>query len=382
MEIINDRDGNRHLPKPIPKRIKEAREARGFTLDSFANALGKSRQAVAQFENGQSSPSGETLSQIIVLTEQPLDFFVRTPPKRDSVGTFFWRSLKRTEQHHRNRISWRLRWAADIAEMISEFIKIPKVDLPNYDFNPELSDDDDIEKAAEFLRNFWGLGIGPVVDLGGILEEKGFVLVREEVGCSDMDGVSSWINGRPIILLSGEVKSGPRDLYTLSHELAHLFLHAGVEVTDKNIDAIEKQANRFASAFLMPREAFSKEVFGTSIEFFKTLKKRWGVAIAAMAYRCKDLSIISDNQFSYIFRQMNILRIRKIEPLDDYFPVAKPRLLAQAIQMLVENGVCKRPEIESRLGLNLRDVESLSGNERGYLDKKVVSIQFRTPTNK
>jgi transcriptional regulator with XRE-family HTH domain len=93
MDNINDRDVNRHLPKPIPKRIKEAREARGFTLDTFANALGKSRQAIAQFENGQSSPSGETLSQIIVLTEQPLDFFVSAPPRRDSVGTIFWRSL-------------------------------------------------------------------------------------------------------------------------------------------------------------------------------------------------------------------------------------------------------------------------------------------------
>lgn len=378
MDKTRIRDANRHLSKPIPKRIKEAREARGFTLDAFAHALGKSRQAVAQFENGQSAPSGETLSQIITLTEQPLDFFVNTPPRRDNAGTIFWRSLKRMEQPHRSRISWRLRWAADIATMVDEFIEVPQVDIPHLEIDIESADDDDIEEAAEFLREYWGLGIGPISNLGSFLEEKGVILVRENVDCPDMDGVSSWINSRPIILLSGEVKSGPRDLYNLAHELAHLFLHAEVEVSDKNLAAIEKQANRFASAFLMPREAFSKEVFGTSIEFFKTLKKRWGVAIAAMAYRCKDLNIISDNQFSYIFRQMNILKIRKVEPLDEIFPVAKPRLLGHAIQMLVEHGVCKRPEIESRLGLNLRDVESLCGSERGYLDQKVVSVQFRS----
>ena len=38
--------------------------------------------------------------------------------------------------------------------------------------------------------------------------------------------------------------------------------------------------------------------------------------------------------------------------------------------MLVEHGVCKRPEIESRLGLNLRDVERLCGVGEGYLDTK------------
>jgi Zn-dependent peptidase ImmA (M78 family)/transcriptional regulator with XRE-family HTH domain len=377
MVFNRSENANRQLPKPIPKRIKEAREARGFTLDAFAQALEKSRQAVAQFENGQSSPSGETFSQIISLTEQPLDFFVNSPTRPDSGGTVFWRSLKRMEQHHRNRISWRLRWASDIVEMISEFIDVPKLDIPHREFDVETADGDDVEEAAEFLRDYWGLGVGPVGDLGGILESKGIILVRENVNCADMDAVSSWINGRPIILLSGEVKSGPRDLYNLAHELGHLYLHAAAEVNDKNIAVVEKQANRFASAFLMPREAFSKEVFGTSVEFFKTLKRRWGVAIAAMAYRCKDLNILSDNQFSYIFRQMNIGKIRKVEPLDELFSVAKPRLLGEAIQMLVEHGVCNRHQIESRLGLNLRDVESLCGSVHGYLDKKVVSVQFR-----
>lgn len=377
MNESGNRGVTRHLPKPIPERIKEAREASGFTLDGFADALGKSRQALAQFETGQTSPSGDTMSSIIALTGQPLSFFVTVPARPGNAGTIFWRSLKRMEQRHRKRIARRLQWAGDITALADEFIELPAVDIPHLDFDPETADEHEIEEAAEFLREYWGLGIGPIVNLANLLESKGIIIVRESVDCPDMDGVSCWINGRPFILLSAEVTSGPRDLFNLAHELAHIFLHALVEVTDKNLAMIEKQANRFASAFLMPSEAFAKEVFGISLDFFKTLKKRWGVAIAAMAYRCKDLNIITDNQLSYIFRQLNAQRIRKVEPLDDAFFVARPKVLGDAIRMLVEHGVCKRPDIEKKLGLNLRDVESLCGVDPGYLDTKVISVQFR-----
>jgi len=381
MVETDNRGATRHLPKPIPERIKEAREASGYTLEDFANQLGKSRQAIAQFETGQSSPSGETLSSIIALTGQPLAFFVSIPARPGNAGTIFWRSLKRMELCHRKRIGKRLQWTADITALAEEYIELPNVDFPQHEFDPETADEQDIEDAAERLREYWGLGAGPITNLGNLLESKGVVLVREKVKCQDMDAVSCWINGRPYVLLSGEVEGGPRDLYNLAHELGHIFLHASVEINDKNLTAIEKQADRFASAFLMPMQAFAQEVFGTSIEFFKSLKKRWGVSIAAMAYRCKDLKIITENQYSYIFRQMNILRIRKVEPLDDAFAVSTPRMLSEAIRMLVDHGVCTRAQIEGRLGLNLRDVERLTGVEEGYLDTKVVSLRFRPTVN-
>jgi Zn-dependent peptidase ImmA (M78 family)/DNA-binding XRE family transcriptional regulator len=377
MGIIGNGDAPRHLAKPIPERIKEAREARGFTLESFAVELEKSRQAVAQFETGQSSPSGETMASIIALTDQPLSFFVSMPPRPGTTGTIFWRSLKRMEQHHRKRIAKRIQWASDIATLANEYIELPKVDFPSMDFDHEIADDIEIEIAAEFLRDYWGLGSGPILKLADLLESKGVIIVREQVNCRDMDGVSCWINGRPYILLSGEVTGGPRDLFNLAHELGHLFLHAMVEISDKNLAGIERQANRFASAFLMPSVAFSREVFGTSIDFFKNLKRRWGVAIAAMAYRCKDLNIITDNQFSYIFRQMNTLKIRNPEPLDEMFAVSRPRILGDAVKMLVEHRVCTPIGIEERLGINLKDVERLCGIEAGYL---AGAPQPRKPT--
>jgi len=281
------------------------------------------------------------------------------------------------EQHHRRRIARRMEWARDITSYIERFIEVPPVNLPKIDFDAERENSEQIELAAELLRDNWGLGRGPIRDLPLTLEKNGIMLVREAVNCGDMDAVSCWQGGRPFLLFSDDVVSGPRCMFNLAHELGHIMLHAGVEVTMRNLDRIEKQANRFAGAFLLPRETFSQEVLGTSISYFRSLKQRWGVAISAMAYRCKDLKILSQNQYAYLLKQMNALRIRKAEPLDDLFPVENPSLLAESIRMVLERGVQTRGQFEGALKLNLRDVESLCGVSKGYLDTKVVAFQPR-----
>lgn len=376
MDVSHDGRDKHALMKPIPERLKEAREARGLTVEAFADHLTVTRQAVAQYETGQISPSGEVLAKIIALTALPPSFFT-TQRERARHGTPFWRGLKRMELHHRRRISRRLEWAHDITAYLARFVQVPKVNLPNVEFDASSDGIEQIEVAAEALRDFWGLGRGPVRDLSLTLEKNGIVLVREAVNCPDMDAVSCWQSGRPYLMFSSEVISGPRLLYNLAHELAHILLHAGVEVTTKNLDRIEKQANRFAGAFLLPRETFSEEVLGNSIGYFKQLKKRWGVAIAAMAYRCKDLGLLSSHQYAYLLRQMNTLKIRKVEPLDDAFPVRSPSLMADSMTMILEHRVQTRDQLEGALKLNLADVESLCGMQPGFLDVRVVPFQPR-----
>lgn len=376
---FDSRGANRRpLPKPIPERIKEAREARGFTVEEFAELLDVSKQSVAQYETGQVAPSSVVMAKIIAHTGQPPIFFVTRPLRAGQSIHPFWRSLKRMELHHRRKITRRLEWAADIANFIERFIHLPDVNIPHVD--QSVVDDDSaefIELAAERLRDMWGLGRGPVLNLSSKLEENGIILVYESVGCNDMDAVSAWQGGRPFILFSSDVKSGPRTSYNLAHELGHLILHSGVEVNDKNIAKIEKQANYFAGALLLPRESFGAELLGTSIGYLKSLKARWGVAISAMAYRAKELGVFNANQQGYIMKQLNALKIRVQEPLDDKFPVAPPCVLAECLRMLISNGVQTPDQIQYAVGLNLSDVESLCGVDRGYLDTRVVRFQPR-----
>ena len=272
----------------------------------------------------------------------------------------------------RKKIARRLEWAADIVNYIEQFIHLPDVDVPVPHFDPLNDDLDEIEETAELVRKLWDLGIGPIRDLGAIIESRGVILVRDFVECNDMDAVSCWQGGRPFVLLSREVMGGPRDTWNLAHELGHILLHSGVQISSANLNRIEKQANRFAGALLLPQETFSQEVFGNSVESFKYLKERWGVSIAAMAYRCKDLGILSSTQHQYLMKQMNAQKIRKVEPLDDVFPVNIPKVLPEAIKMIVEHGVQTKRQIEETLCLRGLDIERLCGVRVGYLDAKVL----------
>lgn len=370
-----DAGAERSAPvKPIPARIKEAREARGFTLESFAEALGVTKQAVAQYETGQISPNGSVMDLILRLTEQPPSFF-RSQRFESSEIKPFWRSLNRMDLRHRTRVARRLAWAGDVVRYLEQFIDLPRPNIPAVEFDYLTDDADRIESIAELIRDHWGLGREPITDLMGILEVNGITVIEEAVNCADMDAVSCWQDGRPYILLAAEDVLGPRKNYNLAHELGHLVLHALVELDAKLLKRIEAQADRFASAFLMPQETFGQEVLGTSLSYFIGMKRRWNVAIAAIAVRSRDLSIIDKQQLSYLFRQMNARNIRKKEPLDEEIMVAKPAILSHAMGMLIEHGVQTKGQVIKALALSPRDIEALCGLAAGYLQDNVVVLR-------
>lgn len=279
------------------------------------------------------------------------------------------------DQAARIRISRRLDWASDVVEYLEAFVELPKVNIPDLQWDYDRGSGEDIEDIALRLRADWSLGYGPIHDLVSLLEYHGVILVREDVKCDDMDAVSRWHAGRPYILYSSEVISQPRVNLNLAHELGHLILHGGIEVNKDNLNRVEKQANRFAGAFLLPRRTFPSEVISTSLFYFQTLKQRWRVSIAAMVYRCKDLGILSDAQVTYLWRQMNTAGIRRVEPLDDAFDHVMPRVIRTSLGMLVDRHVQTKEEIERGINLNSEDIESIGGTEPGWLSANKI-IEF------
>ncbi|ANL28598.1 helix-turn-helix domain-containing protein [Rhizobium phaseoli] len=360
----------------IPEQIREAREAAGLTDEQFAEQIGVSRGAVGHYETGMIAPRGDVFARIIDVTGQPASFFTTSRNRSARLRMPNWRSLKRMQRPDRLRIARRLEWALDIASYLERFIELPAVSLPSIDFDFENDDEEKIEGIAEIVRQHWGLAQEPVTDLPALLEYNGCILIEQDVRCEDMDAVSRWQGGRPFILYSREVESTSRTLFNLAHELGHVVLHSSVEVTSKNLDRVEKQANRFAGAFLLPRRQFTSEVARTSIDYFLVMKQRWRVAVAAMVYRCKDLGILNPAQVQYIWKQMAIRKIRKREPLDNAFKVSTPTILSSGIRMLIEHGVQSKSDIVGSLCLNSRDIEDICGLQRDELQAKVATLRL------
>ena len=96
---------------------------------------------------------------------------------------------------------------------------------------------------------------------------------------------------------------------------------------------MEDEANAFAAAFLMPKGDI-KTQFGNrlTIQRLAAMKPVWRASMAALLYRAKTIGSISDNQSSYLWRQMSSLNYRKAEPPELEFPMEQPSVLAEIIR--------------------------------------------------
>ena len=144
---------------------------------------------------------------------------------------------------------------------------------------------------------------------------------------------------------------------------------------DKEFKQIENQANRFASAFLLPEETFLNDLTYPTLDSFWLLKEKWKVSIALMIRRCFDLNIIDEDDY----RKLNInLRRRgwhKKEPQDDALEIEKPRFLKRAFDLIVENNVQTRDDIQASLPFPKNIVEELRGAPKGFLSEDKTKIE-------
>ena len=96
-------------------------------------------------------------------------------------------------------------------------------------------------------------------------------------------------------------------------------------LTREEFKAKEKEANEFAAAFLMPETTFASDAVlePQNLDYYKQIKRKWKVSIAAMLYRSCDLGIITQSQYQYMMRIMQNKGWRKSEPLDNTLRAAK-----------------------------------------------------------
>lgn len=212
-----------------------------------------------------------------------------------------------------------------------------------------------------------GLGFGPISNVLALLENKGISVCRYELDGEKVEAFSFWNGARPFIFMASEKECGVRARFDLAHELGHLILHKWVEERElENRDTlkrIEREADRFAGAFLLPQRSFQNEIYTARLDAFIALKRRWRVSIQAMIYRCSDLGLFDSDQVLNLRKQISFRKWRSKEPLDDpsIIPVEQPKLLRRAIELIIQ-GNRKRPdEIVDDLALNPRLIEAFYG---------------------
>ena len=329
----------------------------------LAREVGVSGQAIGNYESGERKPDMETLLKIAAVLKQPVSFFMHLSPAFDGkASSRFFRSVGPKSNRTNLALDVRTKWFWEIVQFVVRHIPLPTPNIPALPdpASPNGYTLEEIEAIATATRRAWGLGDGPIANMTALLETHGFIMTRLEIGSEKIDSFSSWIDGRPYIFLGSDKGSYARSRFDAAHELFHLLRHSDVSQEDlehKRIrDRVEKEANCFAGAFLLPRSSMFSEFYSTRASHLIGLKRRWGVSMQAIAHRSKDIGAIGEHEFIAFRKQMSAKGQLSKEPLDTETPLEQPKLFLKAWKILSEKKLIRDNGLEDQLGFSLEMV--------------------------
>jgi Zn-dependent peptidase ImmA (M78 family)/DNA-binding XRE family transcriptional regulator len=284
-------------------RLKVARQRAGLTMRELASRVGIEPRTVTGYEAGEYLPSDDVARKFARVLGFPLEFFVADDLDIPLVEGVSFRSMsKMTARQRDGAIA-----AGAVAFLLSDWLDgefdLPEADLP--DMRDELP-----QTAAAGLRDYWGLGNRPIKNMVHLLELKGVRVFSLGEDGKEVDAYSLWRGARPYVFLNTQ-KSAERSRFDAAHELGHLVLHK--HASPNGLEA-EKQANEFASAFLMPEAPLRAAGRVSGLPKVVQLKQEWSVSVAAMAYRLHEIGLLTKWNYQQNFVEISRRGWRTEEP--------------------------------------------------------------------
>lgn len=320
-----------------PGRLRLARQATGLRKGELARLVEITPAAVGQYENGVTRPSAAVLARMALALKMPVEFFARDGrpmPDTDASEAFF-RSLRKATVLERERALAKAALVWEVFRALERHIEFPAVRVPDMALPPGGSPAEAEERAAQ-LRTLWELGNGPIPNVVRLLEDRGVIVSRLDDASRRVSAFSKWFHERPVVVLSGVMNDKARSRFDGAHELGHLVMHPDPEPGNQQL---ERQAQAFAAAFLLPADAIAGELPARGDwERLMHLKLTWGVSMQALMYRARTLGVMSESAFRRAMTQVSTFGWRTGEPGDLGAP-ERPELLRRALALLDQQGV-------------------------------------------
>lgn len=384
------------------QRLRDALQFRGKKMADISRETGISKQSLSLYANEENVPPFENVQKIAKNLDFPVEYFLSEDKCTTVTSNTYFRSQAAAKKKDQNAQEKKLEYTAKMYGILLNYVNFPalRLTLPMgiySDINDVVSADpedmqDKIEKLTISLREAWGIGNGPIDNMQYLLESNGIVVTGFRNVDDKIDAFSQKIHVKDgsslyIVALALGEKSKDRLRFDMAHELGHIMMHNWDESNEglsrEEFNTIERQANMFASAFLLPREAFGKMVspYATNIEFYRALKKKWGVSMQAMMYRARQLDIITMNQFQYLMRQISQRGYRTHEP-GDVLGRLSNTIFQGAVDVLFDGGYLnavelKRAFYDAGICLNSRDMEDLMGLKPGTLETESKIVPYK-----
>lgn len=313
------------------EQLRIARIFAGFALQDLAIKIGNvSKQYLQQLEKNVKLPSEDMIEALSEALNVEKGFFYQNSSTFIAEEHYHFRKLASTPLFVKEQALSYGQLLAKFIEYLDDQLNLPIVNFPKYEASTAM----EVEKIAEHCRDVWKLGKNtPIKNMVKVLENAG-AIVSYFKGVSDKIDAFSFETNRPIIIRNDAKDSICRMRFDLAHECGHIVMHECISTGDTETEA---QANRFASSFLLPREAFFNEFSFLALpriqwSMLVERKKRWKVSLAAIFRRAYELGIID----AIKYRNANIsLRKNgwtKIELGDEFIEKEDPILIKKSIE--------------------------------------------------
>jgi Zn-dependent peptidase ImmA (M78 family)/DNA-binding XRE family transcriptional regulator len=289
-----------------PRRLSLARMRRRLTAKALSERTGLAADTISRLENGSNVPDDTTIDKLAKALGFPHEFFLDQDPDDIDTGAVSFRSFSKMSAKERDAAISAGCLGLQLSAWVEDRFSLPKPNLIDlsYETNPET--------AAASLRQFWGLGERPIANLLALLETQGVRVFSLSENTASVNAFSFWRDEKPYIFLNN-FKTAESSIFDSAHELGHLVMHKHGD--PKGIRSAEREANSFASAFLLPeKDVRSRVRRPVVVDTVLAAKSRWRVSAMAMAYRLHSLNLLSEWQYKSICIELGKRGYRSGEP--------------------------------------------------------------------
>jgi Zn-dependent peptidase ImmA (M78 family)/DNA-binding XRE family transcriptional regulator len=289
-------------PLELGERLRTARETANATQDVAAKAAGMSRTTLVAIEKGQRPARLDEIQALSLFYGISANALLRKEAIHVDLLPRF-RSLPETENQG---IDDAARTLNDLVRAEVELENILGVQKPyNYPAEKNILPGDvrkQAEQDAQSLRNWLGLGDGPIQNLFALLELQLGIRVYARKLDSKVSGLFAFDEAVGACILINASHRADRRNVSGAHELGHFIAtRRRPEIfQDQKYENSreERYANAFASAFLMPvravMEKFKELTMGSSHltrRHIIVLSHLFGVSRQAMVLRLEELGL-------------------------------------------------------------------------------------------
>ncbi|CDG99831.1 helix-turn-helix domain-containing protein [Xenorhabdus bovienii] len=342
------------------ERLRLARERRGLTQKALAEQAGLTSRTISNYEqSGIFEPiASDSMAKIANVLGYPLAFFgsEEIPTLKDDAVSF--RAMTKLSAQKRNAAISAGKLVQELSSWMEHGFKLPRPNVSDCSFDNYCSPED----AARIVREHWGIGELSISNIIHLLEVNGIKVFSLAENCLEVDAFSFWMDEKPFVLLN-TMKTPERSRFDAAHELGHLVLH---KHASNNGREAEIEADRFASAFLMPESSVLATVPRMpSLDHLIQLKKHWKVSLAALVRRTFDVRLSTEWHYRQLCIELSRRGFRTAEP-EGMETREKSMILDKVFTSLRNSGV-KRLDILDQLHLPLDEMRAFTFDHNFFM---------------